>query len=517
MMNLLPSPTALRRLIPGLALLAAVLLLLRDTAIAMVGIWERSDTFAHAFLVPPIVIWMIWRRGPILATMPARPAPWVLLPMAAVGLLWLLSELASVNAGTQLALVALIVLTVPLVYGTAITHALLFPLLFLFFSVPVGEFLVPVMMERTADFTVAALQWSGVPVYREGLQFVIPSGNWSVVEACSGVRYLIASFMVGTLFAYLNYSSTKKRVIFIAVSILLPILANWFRAYLIVMLGHLSGNKLAAGVDHIIYGWVFFGIVIGIMFMVGARWADPLEAAPAVQGKPSAAALVVAGRSPWVMSAAGLVLLVLVVGADWQLNRPRGGEAPRLALPESGGGGWQRVDQPLTSWVPNFSHANATAAQNYDLAEQRVGVSVHYYRDQNYERKLVTSINTLTEGTTEARWAQIDSGRTSLPVSGSELALRTGVLRAVTNSAQSERLRVWQIYWVGGRFHTSDARAKVHGAIEKLMGRGDDAAAIFFYTPMRASAEAADATLARFVKANMADLTKNLQAVREAH
>ena len=167
--------------------------------------------------------------------------------------------------------------------------------------------------------------------------------------------------------------------------------------------------------------------------------------------------------------------------------------------------------------MPNFSHANATAAQNYDLAEQRVGVSVHYYRDQNYERKLVTSINTLTEGTTEARWAQIDSGRTSLPVSGSELALRTGVLRAVTNSAQSERLRVWQIYWVGGRFHTSDARAKVHGAIEKLMGRGDDAAAIFFYTPMRASAEAADATLARFVKANMADLTKNLQAVREAH
>ena len=65
------------------------------------------------------------------------------------------------------------------------------------FAVPVGEFLLPVFMEWTADFTVLALRLSGIPVYREGLQFVIPSGNWSVVEACSGIRYLIASLMVG--------------------------------------------------------------------------------------------------------------------------------------------------------------------------------------------------------------------------------------------------------------------------------------------------------------------------------
>ena len=41
------------------------------------------------------------------------------------------------------------------------------------------------------------------------------------------------------------------------------------------MLGHFSGNKLAVGVDHIIYGWLFFGLVIILMFMVGVRWAEP--------------------------------------------------------------------------------------------------------------------------------------------------------------------------------------------------------------------------------------------------
>ena len=241
----LPHATRWRTALPAVLLLwAAVLLLYRDTASVMVGIWHRSDTFAHGFLVLPISIWLVWRRRDQLAQLTPRPQPWMLLPMAAVAAVWLLADLASVNAAAQFALVALLVLAVPAVLGLQVAKAILFPLMFLFFAVPFGEFLLPVLMEHTADFTVMALRLSGIPVYREGLQFVIPSGNWSVVEACSGVRYLIASFMVGTLFAYLNYRSTTRRVVFMAVSIVVPIVANWLRAYMIVMLGHLSGNTL---------------------------------------------------------------------------------------------------------------------------------------------------------------------------------------------------------------------------------------------------------------------------------
>jgi exosortase/archaeosortase family protein len=156
-----------------------------------------------------------------------------------------------------------------------VTRALMFPLLFLYFAVPIGEFALPTLMEWTADFTVAALRLTGIPVYREGLQFVIPSGNWSVVEGCSGVRYMMASVMVGSLFAYLNYQSMRKRLLFLGVSILVPLIANWLRAYMIVMLGHLSNNRIATGVDHLVYGWVFFGVVITVMFMIGSRWAEP--------------------------------------------------------------------------------------------------------------------------------------------------------------------------------------------------------------------------------------------------
>ena len=185
-----------------------------------------------------------------------------------------MGELTAVNALTQFALVATLILAIISTLGISVSRQIAFPLAFLLLSVPVGDFMMPKLMEWTAWFTVLALRASGIPVYQEGLQFVIPSGNWSVVEACSGIRYIIASVTVGTLFAYLNYVTLRRRLIFIAISFIVPVFANWLRAYMIVMIGHLSGNKLAVGVDHLIYGWVFFGIVIMAMFAIGARWSE---------------------------------------------------------------------------------------------------------------------------------------------------------------------------------------------------------------------------------------------------
>jgi len=514
-------------LAPGLLLIAALLLLFRETATAMVGIWNRSDTFAHAFLVPPITIWLIWRRRERLAQLPRYPTWWLLLPIAATCLLWLLGELASVNAAAQLALVTLIVLSVPAVFGWAVARELTFPLLFLFFAVPIGEFMVPPMMEWTADFTVAALQLTGIPVYREGLQFVIPTGNWSVVEACSGVRYLIASFMVGTLFAYLNYTSTKRRVIFMLVSLAVPIVANWLRAYLIVIVGHLSGNKLAAGVDHIVYGWVFFGIVIGVMFMIGARWSEPdnLNAPVAAPvGAVGAAAASGNAAGSWAMVAAVLVLLGATHAAFAGLDRSREGPQLVLSLPAAGADGWavQSADAAPASlpFLPSFQNPSATASRVYVRGDGAVTAWVAYYRDTGYDRKLVSSANNLVEPTLEATWALVTSGGTQASTAAGPVPMRTAVLRHAPGGAGragAARLRVWSVYWLGGRLTTSDAEAKVRLAINRLLGRGDDGAVVVLHTPVSELPEdvaAADKRLADFVRANLPQLLATLDTAR---
>jgi exosortase len=116
----------------------------------MVSIWARSDTFAHGFLVVPIVLWLVWRQRHALAVVAPTPSAWLLGPMAAVAFVWLLGDLASVNSVTQLALTALLVLAVPAVLGLPAAKVIVFPLAFLFFAVPLGEFLLPQLMSWTA-------------------------------------------------------------------------------------------------------------------------------------------------------------------------------------------------------------------------------------------------------------------------------------------------------------------------------------------------------------------------------
>ena len=90
--------------------------------------------------------------------------------IAAAGFVWLLGNVGAVNAVSQIAFVSILVLAVPAILGIRLTRGMLFPLGFLFFSVPIGEFLIPTLMAHTADFTIAALRASGLPVYREGMQ-----------------------------------------------------------------------------------------------------------------------------------------------------------------------------------------------------------------------------------------------------------------------------------------------------------------------------------------------------------
>lgn len=498
--------------LPPVAQVAAVQMLLLavfwETATSMVRIWLRSETFTHAFLVIPITAWLIWRRRHDLAAQTPRAQPLWLLPMAAAAFLWLLGELAGVAPASQFALVSLVVLTVPALCGWGVARRILFPLLFLFFTVPFGEFAVPQLMDWTADFTVAALVATGIPVYREGLQFVIPSGNWSVIEACSGVRYMISSFMVGTLFAYLNYRSMWRRIVFAVVALVVPLVANWLRAYMIVMIGHLSGNELAVGVDHLIYGWVFFGIVIGLMFFIGARWSEP-DAPPEARASAVGSGTANAGGNWFAM--AGIALLAFGVQA-WhgQLTRPQGLAAPQLALPAAPAG-WTPATAPMP-WPPSFKHPAAEASQAYERGDRRVWVWIGYYRQQDLRSKLISSANGIVPITENTDWQQADRGWR--PAGSGLPAYRTVSIRKghAMSAADEQRLRVWQAYWIGGRWTVSDARAKVWQAWDRLTGLGDDGAVVLFATQDAADA---DHVLEEFARAGAADIGAGLAATRD--
>ncbi|MBP7131711.1 MAG: exosortase A [Aquabacterium sp.] len=480
-----------------LTLWAAVLVLYWPTASAMASIWWRSDTYAHGLVVAPAALWLMWRKRAQLDRFTPRPSLLGLLCMLGAALLWLAGDLVAVNAVTQFAFMALMVASVPTLLGWRVARVLMFPLIYLFLAVPAGDFMLPQLMEWTADFTVAALRLSGIPVYREGLQFIIPSGSWSVVEACSGIRYLVASFTVGCLFAYINYQSLRKRLLFVGVSILVPLLANWLRAYLIVLLGHLSGNTLATGVDHLVYGWVFFGVVITVMFMIGARWADREPSEPVAPFEGSSA--LAASPARWGL---GLLLALLVMALphamNWQLQgRVQQGEVRLQPLVAQSG--WQGTSPPV-EWTPAYEAANGMSHVAWrGPSGQHVGMHIAYYRAQSYERKLVSSTNVLVRSKDDA-WTQVSSGSAVTELMGQALSVQRAELRAQGSvlNADLQRLVAWQFFWVDGRFTASPVKAKLFGAWQKFKGQGDDGAMVVIYTPT--AHDSADAVLHNFVR-----------------
>ncbi|NEX19735.1 exosortase A [Thiorhodococcus mannitoliphagus] len=467
------------------------------TFASMVSIWERSETFAHGFVVLPIALYLVWRERSGLGSIPYR-ADWRALPFVAInGFAWLLARLADVLVIEQLAAVVMIPILVWLIFGLAALRYLAFPLGFLFFAVPMGEELVYPLMQFTASFTVGMLRLSGIPVYWEGTFFSIPSGDWSVVTACSGIRYLIASLFLGVLFAYLNYRSLWRRLVFVAASIVVPILANGLRAYLIVMLGHLSGMRLAVGVDHLIYGWVFFGLVMFILFAVGNIWSERgLEEKVATTPTPPVGTARLSSRATvgeWPVVLFGLALLAVwpLLGMLTESRAEADPQWPAFEIP-AGQAGWRAMDERLTDWSPRYMGMSEESRRDFARLDDQVGVYLALYRQAGGE--MVNSENLLVVEK-DPVWRQFERSTRTLRLADRKLTVTEARL-----GSSSQGLLVWSWYWVDGHETNRSHFAKIQEVLALLSGRPRNEALIVLYTPIDLKTEPARQRLQDFTE-----------------
>ncbi len=467
-----PRQTAWRLALTALGLCLALMLgLYWQTAESMARIWWRSDTFAHGMLIVPIVLYMVWVKRPTLGVMQPNIQPWGLGLLGVTVLGWFAAHVADVMVVQQLALVSMIPALALTLLGRRVAWTLAFPLGYLFFAVPIGEDLVPPLQDFTAYFTVKSLRLTGIPVFWEGRLLSIPSGDFEVAEACSGLRYLIASLALGCLYAYLTYRSLWRRLAFIALAIVAPIIANGFRAYGIVMLAHLSDRRLAVGVDHLIYGWLFFGLVIMLMFWIGSFWREDPHDQPVVDAEPADHPVPTATWRGFQLTA-GLAVLVLVSGplaAHLLLGAAPGGVAA-LPAPVATGAWSGPLEPPADGWTPQFLGADAELHQVYTLDGRPVHLYLAYYREQRQGAELVNSSNSLYDG---QRWIYGGQDTQMVALEGESRAVRELALI----SGKQRRL-VWSWYRVSGRHTISAVAAKLLEAWDRVIGHRGAAAVV---------------------------------------
>jgi len=485
------------------------------TAKSMVDIWNSSDTFAHGYIILPISLWLIWRRREQFKRIPARPYAPSLVLLALLGAAWLAGRMGGVQVVMQYAFVAMFPVAALALLGPRLAGAFTFPLLFLLFAVPFGEIFVEPLIHVTADFTVWAVQSTGIPVLRNGTRFDLPTGSWSVVEACSGIRYLISSITLGCLYAYLTYTSSTRRAVFIGLSVIVPIVANGLRAYMIVMIGHFSSMEYATGVDHLVYGWLFFGLIMFIMFWIGSFWRQ--DETPVVTSANAARARMqastpLAAAAPGATRIAPMALAVIAIAAVWPAfaafnDRANYNPLPvKLATPAIG---WEQTGG-FPDWQVRYMEPDMRLARTYRAAgaERPLRLEMLYYRNQDKQKGLISSVNRLTGDKDPFHVV-------SSEVRAEKAGARSVPLRETVLLGPREKLLVWQLTWIDGDYLTSNVAGKLRQAQARLQFNGDDGALVVLAAPYTDDPQAARATLQAFLSQHFGALDAALNTTRE--
>jgi exosortase A len=337
---------------------AAVLLLFRRDAAHMASIWWTSSTYNHCLLIPPIIVWLVRQRLPGLRRL--EPAAWV--PGLALGGLgafaWLLGEAADAAVARHFGLVVMLEGAVVACLGKAVARALAFPLGYALFMVPFGGFLVPPLQTLTAEMAMALLGLAGVSAHIEGVFITTPTGWFEVAEACAGLQFLIAMAALGALAAHLCFRSWRRRAAFLAACLVVPVVANGLRAFGTILVAERFGVGFAAGFDHIVYGFVFFALVIAIIFAVAWRWFDRdpaddwFESAALRSARPAPVALV-----------AGAALAIAALPLAWTSAEVGPGPLPaEFELPQVPG--WTKAVAGA-DWRPRFAGAGLYRIARY--------------------------------------------------------------------------------------------------------------------------------------------------------
>jgi exosortase A len=236
--------------------------------------WWDIDTYAHILMIPPILAWLVWlRRDELVRIAPRGWAPGLAWTLAGLALC-LAGRAAGVNLVTQTGAVAALQGAAIALLGLRVSLVLAFPLAFAFALVPFGDEIVAPLQQLTARMTVALVHASGVPATIDGIHIDTPAGLFVVAEACSGVKFLVAMVALGVLAAWTGMRSWTRRAALVAGCAVVSILANGLRAWGTIYVAQYVGAERAGGFDHIVYGWVFFAVIIAAVLWVARPWFD---------------------------------------------------------------------------------------------------------------------------------------------------------------------------------------------------------------------------------------------------
>jgi EpsI family protein len=169
--------------------------------------------------------------------------------------------------------------------------------------------------------------------------------------------------------------------------------------------------------------------------------------------------------------------------------------------------GWRVVDARFDGWRPKLHAAASEQTFIFEKDGQKVGLFVGFFRNQRQGAELVNSENVLLSRDDKS-WVVLGSGLRSTSLNGDPLTVKMQRMRAGRFTVAA-----WQWYWLGDSWTSSDSRAKLELAFDRMLRRDDTSAWIAAFVVEPADGRSADAILDGFVREMGGPIERALRAV----
>ncbi|RKX26349.1 MAG: exosortase [Candidatus Zixiibacteriota bacterium] len=244
------------------------------TLYELVQDWYLDDNYSHGFLIPVVSVYLLWSARKELAEHTVSQSTAGLALVAAGLALFVLGSAAAEFFTTRFSFVVTLFGLSWYLFGTERIKRTWFAFFFLCFMIPIPYviyFSIAFPMQLIASkITVGALNILGMEVVRQGNIIHLAGGcSLEVVDACSGIRSLIALLALGTLYAHFTQKGWPRQVLLFLATIPIAVVANVFRVFVTTLLASAVGLDVAEEPTHTLMGMSVFVVSFTCLFLFG--------------------------------------------------------------------------------------------------------------------------------------------------------------------------------------------------------------------------------------------------------
>lgn len=232
--------------------------------------WELDD-FSHCLLIPGISFYILYTEKKVLATCNVSTSKFGLILSIVSFLLYFYGFTHSWSVFERIGMVGCLVGFIGFIFGTKFIRSQIFPFLYLILAIPI-PFVIYSKISlglRGIVTTISAsfLQIIGVPAYNDGNLLVVGDHLLGVVDACSGIRSIMAILSVAILFTYIFKSGILGGICLTSLTLPVAVAMNILRVLTMAVFIYKYNIDLTEGLLHTLLGFLIFALIILIMYL----------------------------------------------------------------------------------------------------------------------------------------------------------------------------------------------------------------------------------------------------------